>query len=411
MTVACGHKSLFLCIFLSLSLSAACSPAAPTDATLESRVSPDGSTLLGAEEPRALDDPLPIQPTQGSDFTSRQLGSAQKAALGDKPAGGSGAEGATVALGEASRFGGVSTADIAEWRRTLDRIARVSKRGESAVVLRRMVLDALEAPSAAEYRQTLRDLRTRMAAAGRDVSGGDTPTLTRGGDVTGIDFPLGWMQSAGQPGTAESSEAFSEGDELEGSASRSHLDNVDELAVHECSTTWEGIVYEDECATQEEIDDALAILEALHSETTADYAEAETECINKYGNECPAFLDEEQSLEALAVTSTAWPASHTSQVPSWDTAGMADREDADGYACEAADGPLDGAQAAGLGCVSEAATALEKSANFFLSWAGGESILRFTPVTRSGALAIKGTLIGLAFSTGWAIGTWIDCMI
>jgi hypothetical protein len=398
MTVACNRRSLSLYLSLSLALAAACSPVAPTEAELESRVSPHDGAPLAAVEPRALDDQLPALSTQGPAFT-----------LVAEPSGDPGAADAAVVLGEVSRLRGVSKADIDKWRRTLDQIARVSKRGERAVILRRMVLDALEAPSDEEYRQILRGLRARMAAA--DVGVGDASTLARGGADFRVGSPLGLMPGPGQWGAAESAEAYSEAVDPEGSASGPHVDYVEALAEYLCSTTWEGVVYEDECATQEEIDDALAIGEALEAELSADYSEAQTVCLNIYGNECPAATEEESSQVTLTGSFNTWFASPTSQVTESDMAERDDREDAGGFPCGAAEGPFDTAQAAELGCASEAAAAVGAMGGFVVSWLGGESLLRSGALARGGVFAIKAGLIGVAFGTGYFIGSWLNCMI
>lgn len=395
---------------IALAVAAACSPDAPTDATLESRASPDDSALAAAPETRALDDQSPAPPIQSPDFTSPRLSPPPGTTLEAAPTGGSSAVDATAALGEVSHLRDVSKAALAEWRRTLDRIARVSKRGETAVVLRRMVLDALEAPSDGEYRQILLGLRARMAAAGTAVGGGDASTLSRRGDDTRAGSPLGRIQGSDQWGTAESSEAFFEGDELEGSASESHLGYFEVLPVHECSTTWEGVLYEGECATQQELDDDIALMEALEVEITADYSEAVAECISKYANDCPAFMEEEESQFALVGSSATWFASPTSQVTSWAMTGTGDQEDADGFTCNPTAGPFDNSQASNIGCLGEAATAVGAMGGYVYANFATVDAFRNGGVSKLARFAMSGALWGVAFSTGYFIGSWLNCM-
>lgn len=150
---------------------------------------------------------------------------------------------------------------LGEWRQSLDEIARVSARGEGAVVMRRIVLESLEADSDADFHRILRRLPRRVA----ELPDQRSDLLTNAYGMS--------EQSARVSGP--------------------NAGFFDASPSDQCSSTWEGVEYVGECATQQEIDDATAVMDALEAELNADYAEAQTACLNRFASSECGPSDEE----------------------------------------------------------------------------------------------------------------------
>lgn len=163
-----------------------------------------------------------------------------------------------AAAREAGSLRQVGASVIAEWRASLDRIDRASKRGARATAKRRIILAALEAPTEEEYHRILRRLTDQRAAVA-------TPEAGRS-----IFRPAAFAASRSR--TTGSSAAW----RVRPSAALLSVTDV-------CTTIWDGVEYTGECSTDAEIAEGLAMLDAMDAEVSADWAEAQAECEAVFG--------------------------------------------------------------------------------------------------------------------------------
>lgn len=369
-------------------------PAAPTSADVSK--APLENALVRPTPDSALSGPKPIA---GAAAKSSQLDLARAATQTSA----SGNADLRREVTEMRRLMGASDADLSVWRQQLDQIARHSKRGENAVRVRRTLLEALRAPSDAEYRRILGRLRASMATIELSTTlrahlveeVAPTGLLLVAQDVRQSDAPVAW------------DELPAYGD-VEVRVPASHTNSPVGVGYYECSTTWDGIVYEGECATQEELDEALAILDSLNAEITAQYSEAMGECVTRYGTGgCPADYDDEETQFAwsgsLAPQHDGSPSTHL--VSAVVTSGT----EADSPACTASDfQSADRADA--MSCAGEGLAAGAAVFGWVAAHVAANDMLRIG-ASRGGKVAILGVLVTGAFSTGWAIGSWVNCMM
>lgn len=303
---------------------------------------------------------------------------------------------ATSEVAELRRLMGVNDAQLAEWEKQLDQTARRSRRGESAVTKRRIILAALRASSDAEYRQNIRRLRTRTATGNADD--GDLSRAHVLGESTHRD-----SQADGFVGDMDPDVRIS----------GPHPGPSNTAVPFQCSTTWEGVVYEDECATQEELDEANATIDALDAETQADYAEAQQTCNEVYGpehEECRFSEDKESDFAQAGAFASAPPARHLSAPMT--LASFAGLEDTDNPPCEAmnlerADG---GVEVDRGSCVGDGIMAGAAVANWAFSKIAANEVLRFG-ASRAGRFAVVGGVMLGGFVAGYSIGTWLNCLM
>jgi len=170
----------------------------------------------------------------------------------------------------ASQLRKVSADSVLKWRKSLDAIAKASKRGEQAVAMRRTILAALTSNTETEYRAWLAELPVSVAVTPSSLDGvaGEYRTYRVRGRVQHTIFVRHQQPSAlpfGGPSAEDTPTGLAN--------SQGKID---------CSATWQGVEYTGECATQSEIDDALAILTAMDYEVAADFAAAQAECTVVY---------------------------------------------------------------------------------------------------------------------------------
>ncbi len=181
-----------------------------------------------------------------------------------------------------------------------------------------------------------------------------------------------------------------------------------------CSTTWDSVVYEGTCATQQEIDDAIATVGAMNAEITADYAEAQDLCLQRWGQSPDCMLaQEEENLSAGAQSDefstdlADYPA--TESVASFSMMG-----ELGGAPCGTADvgaaSPSDqDFEAPRRGCVGEAIDATAKLVGWGFAYLRAYNAL-VHGASKIGVVAAVGSTLAGGFATGWAIGTWMACV-
>ncbi len=302
---------------------------------------------------------------------------------------------------------------LAEWRRSLNEIARVSPRGERAVALRRIVLAAIEAESDEEYHRILRQLPRRsgqIASSNGASEGGPADVADRSGFVgafvMNVAYARGGVRASRLARTAESSVSGPSA----GLAEMSFSD--------QCTTVWEGVEYVDECATQAEIDEGVAVLDAIEVELKADYAEAQALCWEIFGpndlvcspesasnattrheyaqghidDAAPSFvLANNPSLGGVRIVSVSLPLAEESNCG---PVGIATAF----RASEAADDCWVGGLAAAVGVF-----------NYVGAWFQAKDIM-LRGASRSGHFFMYGALMTGSFATGYGISTWLQCL-
>ena len=264
---------------------------------------------------------------------------------------------------------GITSDQIAEMRRTLDRMERISARKGKAVEMRRLILAALEAPSRAQYDAINRQLRIKLAAFNRTNRHRDFPPAIEPAADTG--------RLLSGPSSAE-----------------------------ECTTYEDGVAFTGECLTEEEIRENALWIEALYAETGADYDEAVAVC--------RASAPDPRECE-YGTWSPSEPASPFISRSALQSPFLAD-EDGDASPCQIYEAL---ASSEGLpnrpACGDEAMNAGFSfsafgvgAANFFAKYGNLLSPAVWRAATMAGRAARVGMVV-LAFNLGYKIGTFINC--
>jgi hypothetical protein len=262
---------------------------------------------------------------------------------------------------------GVSTEKLLEMRKTLDRTAKISKRKEKAVEMRRLLLATLEANTQAEYNAIMTKLRDKLAAHKKSRL-------------------YGKFLVADNPSQAKGQRRSS------GPASR-----------EECTTEEEGVTYTDECLTEQERADNAVWAEALYAETIYDFEESSDECQANSSdpiNECD-WAQSPSPSPALLTSARVYQ----SQSPF-----MAEGDGGDS-ACEPGEVRLEGVGGP-ASCVDQAYRATLAAAawgaacaNFFGKYAN-----TVWSAARNAGNASRVALLVGALGVGYMIGSYINCV-
>lgn len=177
-----------------------------------------------------------------------------------------------------------------------------------------------------------------------------------------------------------------------------------------CSTTWEGTQYVGDCATPQEIADAIATIDALKEDVEQDWDDARESCLTLEDEPTHCMYDEEESSGSL----DAWSAraftdqrfvsfSEADDMPdgSSSTSCMESR-----YAASAV-APADMVR------VGDCVGAGLAAAGSVVGWLAAHVAAHDTLVigaSRSGVAAAVAGLVAGAFTTGYGIGTWLQCL-
>lgn len=327
----------------------------------------------------------------------RQLDPARAAAAPNGPNHGTEVS-RTASRANASRSSGGAFAELrrlreivgfstTEWRASLDEIARVSPRGESAVATRRIILEALEAESDAEFHRILRRLPRRLA------------------------------ELPNRPSSILAN-AYSMSEEHGRRTSGPNAGVGDVHLMSECTTIWEGLEYTGECATPEEIEAALALVAALDAEIAADYAEAQTLCVETFGTveSCgPGSVEPYEEEEEFQ------PAADGELTGSLDLAGdLSSGPGAmfgvslakfSGTTCDRGDLATGGNedQVAETSCAGPAIMAGFGLASWLISKAGAYNVIKHGASKSGVGIAVAGIIIG-GVSAGYSIGDYLVCV-
>ncbi|MGH7655167.1 MAG: hypothetical protein ACREN6_10945 [Gemmatimonadaceae bacterium] len=189
----------------------------------------------------------------------------------------------TPNISKSVRRSDITADSLAAWSKLLDKIAKMSKRGERAVELRRTLLYALAAPSDEIFHLRLSKLPVTVTDSLGEESG--RSGYFRNYAVRGVTraryfVPAnakersraklgtsGWFEGEGEPLPSL---------QLEGSVST----GPNRSGATDCSMTspYDGLYYEGDCATQEDIDDGYAEIASMDDEINGDYDEAVDDC-------------------------------------------------------------------------------------------------------------------------------------
>lgn len=176
-------------------------------------------------------------------------------------------------------FAPMSLETLESIRNTLQRYAAISKRGNASVALSLQVIDALSAPSQAEYRRRMKLIPVKINSLTKTEDGTGTVVnyTVRGVTKTRV------IESPKRVGKANENTIFASDTRLELVAARSNPVRLG--APWDCEYTddennyWSGT-----CATQQELDDAAATAVALQDDvdeiTDEQDAEWATVCAN-----------------------------------------------------------------------------------------------------------------------------------
>lgn len=337
----------------------------------------------------------------------------------------------------------LSTEDRSEMREALTSLVSVSRRGEGAVTNRLMILSALSARSSVEFREKISKLPVTILDQPHTEMGigGWLRRYSIGGASRGIRFiasdSLHASESTMQP-SPENDENFqslrnfsSFGTDLldEQSVRHAKVQPFGDLShfssptsdarvesssgaltvpSHEsssCSATYNGTYYEGVCATQQEIDDGMAVIAALDVEAEADSIELDNACpgITPQSVQCPYFLEASASVanERSASIGTVgfFAASFSDATPDSFINGEID--------CTSSNiGP----RAEGADCTQSAIDAAVGVVGWGLAKYGAWAVLTSTAAPPAGAVAaaVAGTIIA-AWSLGSGVSSYLAC--
>ena len=261
---------------------------------------------------------------------------------------------------------GISADQIAEWRRILNRTARISKRKEKAVEMRRLILAGLEAKSQADYNAITQQLQAKLAGHIR---------TRHYRDLTGA---------------APAEQKGDRSRRASGPTSR-----------EQCTTEEGGVWYTDECQTDEEIADNIVWATALYAETVADYDEGYDDCYATSANPGVECEWDTSPSPAPAVEMSLG----VERLPR-----LAEGDDT--APCQIFDASADGAGLPHrLDCIQQG---LDASVSFSLFGAGTAVFFsKYGSAIRAAGTAARAarvTLLVTAFNFGYKIGTFINCI-
>lgn len=214
-------------------------------------------------------------------------------------------ETAAISVPRHSHLLAASRDSISAWRRALDRIAASSKRGEQSVVMRRSILRAMSANSDTEFRAAMASLPVVVSDAAGEERGlsGTRRSYSLNGKVYVTRFipsenrsEFAAVDVGATDFNAEVAASGPSDHETTPDASR-RFETADECSPYLYEDVW----YYGECATQQEIDDAIALTVALDSEITADYEEAQSSCLALYGNSSCVYDQESTFASAVPI--------------------------------------------------------------------------------------------------------------
>ena len=299
---------------------------------------------------------------------------------------------------------------INAWRRALDRIASSSKRGEQSVAMRRAILRAMSANSDTEF---------RAAMASLPVAVSDAQGEERGLSGTSRSYSLNGKVYVTRFIPSESGDEFSAGDaratdfDAEASTSGPSVPEttLDASIRLETAEECEPFLFEDqwyygECATQQEIDDAIALTIALDAEITADYEEAQSSCLTLYGS--PAcFYDQDNSLASSVISPIIDNFARTAAFDSPDSAagscGSA-RDDVSGSHPE----PSSENVTQTFDCIGEAIAATGAVGRWIIAKGAAYRLMQGATSSGVGAVVFGVTIGGLA--AGYTVGSLLNCL-
>ncbi|MBX9927590.1 MAG: hypothetical protein K2X99_01645 [Gemmatimonadaceae bacterium] len=276
-----------------------------------------------------------------------------------------------------------------KYSRSLDLIAKHSPRGEKAVEFRRLLLQAMAAPTRAEYRRVMKPFHDRRGGGGRaDVMGAETEGLHA---TAGFDVRAASESSSGADGVA--CMTVREGSEVPSECESTFV--LSALSSETCTTFWQGETHVDECADEAEVLAFHAELDALSAELSADVAELSALC----GGTC---YDAEEQAGSLGSPLTAGQGALSSSL-------FAAYGDAPAPGCGIGDEALQEAAvpANRKDCIDGAVAAVGGAVYWIQEAAGFKGL-----GARVASIAFKSTqgkLITGAFLIGWGIGSAINC--
>jgi len=179
----------------------------------------------------------------------------------------------------ASALRSMPSDSIVKWRRLLDKIAKASKRGESAVTLRRIVLYAMTAPSDAEFHSRIAQLPVTItdSAGAQDGVFGHYRNYGVRGVTRASFFVRDGVGNRNFSRDEDRSWIDGEGERISvADPALARAENAGGKSMRDCSMTspYDNLYYEGDCATEEDIDDGMAAIAAMDAEINYDYAEA-----------------------------------------------------------------------------------------------------------------------------------------
>lgn len=306
----------------------------------------------------------------------------------------------TAPSGVMSLRGSFSPEQLTQWRKSLDRVAQLSKRGDSAVIMRRLLLDAMEAPTEAESRAIMRRFHDRIQAR-RQTTGGS-------GSLTPVALsPTGRHPDSGPSAIETECTTEREGTTYVGEcATQQEADEV----VTECTTEWEGTTYVGECATQQEADEVVAEIDAVVDEINADHGEMVALCV---ATEQEPWLCNEQESEASKALAE-WAADATSGLSGQVSQSLWLEDSGQLAPCNSTFVPGLVIAVERSSCIDQAiqGTAALVSAVGAALW--GKQFISTamqTGLNRAAMFGIRLSVIGAGFLAGYTIGGAINCYL
>jgi hypothetical protein len=179
---------------------------------------------------------------------------------------------------------------VAKWRRSLDELAKVSRRGRQAVAYRRLILDAVTSGSDQAMHARLAELPVTVSevSGSKDGVNGTYRSYAIGGQTHVRLFIATNESTRSRPDDS--------GSITGGPSEATAATPLSDWAFRDdCTTYYGGSTYIGECATQQDIDDAAASLSALQSEIDGDRAEAQYLCEVHPEESCGYYASEDDA--------------------------------------------------------------------------------------------------------------------
>lgn len=374
---------------LALSLLLAC--ATSWACSTEARVEPTQAVAPTASAPSIVTqiDPTPATPAaprvgRGSDATESIK--------------------ADAAVQELSSLRQIPKDSIKSWRKSLDLMAHLSKRGEKSVEMRRIILDALAANSDAEYHAIMRRLRDKVSESKKvatvATSAADVSRPLTAGDV--VAKPR-FVNAMNVLPNSDVSFAYSPAASASDGARPGALRPA--TLLDDCSSTWEGVQYVGECATSEEIANAIASVEALSTELTADYSEARALCELTALDGCPAVYRSPSGDHRGSIILASSPS--LVAAPTF----AASLDNLRGAPCSAPYLVSEGSNEPNTNnsCALEGLMAGVSMGMWLIAKLGAIDVFRYGASRNGTIVVVTGILVG-GFSAGISIGMWYNCV-